>query len=215
MALSSRRLPSLLRVPASPVPRSRRYYEGATTSRSRNLRSLIVFAPAAHTRPPGSCPPKRSRTRGGRVLAPGLGSPAARLSGLSRVDKSGISQVFRRSVPCLCFAPRPRSNQGGLAIHGRLGAAPATHTAKASATADFGADTQLRHCTVYASRTSSPTPRKTRFRPTGSAFAGRASNPLDRYGRFQFTFAFIPLPCSPDANGFRCRSTHPTRDSPG
>src|SRR5258708_8401301 len=35
MVLSSRRLPSLLRVPASLVPRSRRYYEGATTSHLR------------------------------------------------------------------------------------------------------------------------------------------------------------------------------------
>jgi hypothetical protein len=35
MVLSSRRLPSLLRVLASPVPRSSRYYEGATTSHSR------------------------------------------------------------------------------------------------------------------------------------------------------------------------------------
>src|SRR6266436_7369836 len=31
----SRRLPSLFRVPVSPVPRSPRYYEGATTSHSR------------------------------------------------------------------------------------------------------------------------------------------------------------------------------------
>jgi hypothetical protein len=35
MILSSRRLPFLLRVLASPVPRSPRYYEGATTSHSR------------------------------------------------------------------------------------------------------------------------------------------------------------------------------------
>src|SRR5215470_19991115 len=35
MVLSSRRLPSLLRVPASLVPRSHRYYEGATTSHLR------------------------------------------------------------------------------------------------------------------------------------------------------------------------------------
>jgi hypothetical protein len=35
MVLSSRRLPSLLRVPPSMVPRSHRYYEGATTSHWR------------------------------------------------------------------------------------------------------------------------------------------------------------------------------------
>jgi len=37
--------PSLDRVPASPVPRCRRYYEGATTSRSRISRSLIGSLP--------------------------------------------------------------------------------------------------------------------------------------------------------------------------
>src|ERR1700694_580135 len=33
------------------------------------------------------------------------------------------------------------------------------------------------------------------------AFTGRASNPLDRYERFQLVLTFIPLSCSPDANG--------------
>jgi len=42
MVLSSRRLPSLLRVPASPVPRSPRYYEGATTSHPRIHGRLLV-----------------------------------------------------------------------------------------------------------------------------------------------------------------------------
>ena len=42
MVLFSRRLPSLLRVPASPVPRSPQYYEGATTSHSRISRRLLV-----------------------------------------------------------------------------------------------------------------------------------------------------------------------------
>ena len=51
MVLSSWRLPSLTRVPASPVPRCHRYYEGATTS------CLCVPAPlfvsvAGPTRPP-------------------------------------------------------------------------------------------------------------------------------------------------------------------
>jgi hypothetical protein len=42
MALSARRLPSLLRVPVSPVPRSQRYYEGATTSHPRIHGRLLV-----------------------------------------------------------------------------------------------------------------------------------------------------------------------------
>ena len=35
---------------------------------------------------------------------------------LSYVDANGISQVSRRSVPCLCSIPRPRSNRCTLAI---------------------------------------------------------------------------------------------------
>ena len=36
------------------------------------------------------------------------GCPTSRLSS---VDANGISQVFRRSIPCLCSVPRPRSNR--------------------------------------------------------------------------------------------------------
>ena len=32
------------------------------------------------------------------------------------------------------------------------------------------------------------------------AFAGRASNPLDRYERFQLVLTVIPLSCPPDAS---------------
>src|SRR5712691_11746368 len=98
MALSSRRLPSLLRVPASPVPRSRRYYEGATTSHRVSM-AAYWFASTAHgyllvrvrLRAPG-------RTD---VLfqARALGQPVPDLSGSLYVDANGISQVFRRSLP--------------------------------------------------------------------------------------------------------------------
>jgi hypothetical protein len=58
----------------------------------------------------------------------------------SHVDANGISQVFRRSVLCLCSVPGPRSNRRALATHGHVDAAPAIRTAKASAMADFGAN---------------------------------------------------------------------------
>jgi hypothetical protein len=45
MVLSTRRLPSLLRVPASLVPRSLQYYEGATTSHLRISGRLFVSLP--------------------------------------------------------------------------------------------------------------------------------------------------------------------------
>jgi hypothetical protein len=50
-----------------------------------------------------------------------------------------------------------------------------------------------------------PLTRKARFRLAGWACAGRASNPLDRYERFQLVLTFIPLSCSPDASGFQTR----------
>jgi hypothetical protein len=51
MGLSSRRPPFLRRVPASPVPRPQRYYEGATTSRARDPGPLW-FRPQAPSAPP-------------------------------------------------------------------------------------------------------------------------------------------------------------------
>lgn len=150
MALLSRCLPSLLRVPVSPVPRSQRYYEGATTSHPRINGHLFVSLP----------PPTRPsffvsrRSAPGRVEASSKPGPCCcRLpcSGYSHVDANGISQVFRRSFLCLCSVPGPRSNRRTLATDGHAGAAPAIQTAKASALADFGANPQLWHALPYAS----------------------------------------------------------------
>jgi len=83
---------------------------------------------------------------------PGLGCAGGPQCRLLRADTNGFSQVFRRSFPCLCSAPGPRSNRRGLAIDDHIDAAPAGWTAKASAMSDFGANTQLRHPLTYASR---------------------------------------------------------------
>jgi len=69
---------------------------------------------------------------------------------------------------------------------------------------DFGANPQLQHSLPYASRVALPHTCKARFRLAGCAFAGRDSNPLDRYERFQLVgLTIVLLSCSPDANGFR------------
>jgi hypothetical protein len=47
----------------------------------------------------------------GRVVV----QPATQVPVCSRVDVSGISQVPRRSVPCLCLVPGPRPNRRCLA----------------------------------------------------------------------------------------------------
>ena len=44
------------------------------------------------------------------------------------------------------------------------------------------------------------------FRSAGWAFAGRESNPLDRYERFQLVLTIILPSCSPDASGMRYAS---------
>ena len=144
MVLFSRRLPSLVRVPASPVPRSQRYYEGATTSHARISGHLFVSLPpptATSCFVSAAALPQARR----RSCRPGPWCRLPVVSGSSYVDAYGTSQVFRRSFPRLCSVPRPRSSQRVLASTGYIDAAPATHTAKASAIPDFGADLQLQH----------------------------------------------------------------------
>src|SRR5215467_317299 len=57
MVLSTRRLPSLLRVPPSVVPRSHRYYEGATTSHWRIGGRLFGLLPPPTRSSCLLCPP--------------------------------------------------------------------------------------------------------------------------------------------------------------
>ena len=88
------------------------YYEGATTSRSRNPGRLLVRFRAP--RDPSSVRARRMALPDRWRTGPGPGHLFSRLPKLparSHVGMSGISQVPRRSVPCLCPAPRPRSDR--------------------------------------------------------------------------------------------------------
>jgi hypothetical protein len=186
MVLSSRRLPFLLRVPASPVPRSQRYYEGATTSHLRINGHLWVRFHRPRDPPVfvfRCCAPGRSEGSSG----PGPWfSPAAHFPACSRVDANGTSQVFRRSFPCLCSAPRPRSNRRTLAI------------SVTSMLPPLSARRRLRQWLISGLTHAASAPADLRFAfcvathaqgslPAGwLAFTGRASNPLDRDERFQF-----------------------------
>jgi hypothetical protein len=172
MALFARRLPSLLRVPASPVPRSRRYYEGATTSRLRIYGRLLV-----RFRSPCDPPSFVSRRSapGRSEVPPGPGPllvPAAPVSGClargRKWDLSGLQAIrpvplLRSGTPVEPTCPRHA---------GHVDAAPAGWTAKASAILDFGANTQLRHPLPYASRVTLPHTCKARFRLTGWPLPG-------------------------------------------
>jgi len=138
MVLSSRRLPSLSRVPASPVPRCQRYYEGATTSRLRvpgplwfrfrvpRTPPLFVFAMAL---PMGAEVARRAWD------ACSTGVPRCR--SFPFVDAHGISQVAWRSIPCPCPALRPRPSRRVLTVRGLADAAPGTPTPKAPAETEF------------------------------------------------------------------------------
>ena len=69
---------------------------------------------------------------------------------------------------------------------------------------DFEAATGLQHplSTLHERRRRRPC--KTRFRPAGSAFAGRASNPLGHVERFQVTSILLSRAC-PDASWAHAR----------
>ena len=81
-------------------------------------RSLICFASGVHATLLGSCLAACARAPGrseGAFRARVHVQPATRLPACSHVDVSGISQVSRRSILCLCLGPRPRPNRRSLA----------------------------------------------------------------------------------------------------
>jgi len=160
-----------------------------------------------------SCSPQRSCKVGGPFQARALCVPAARISGFfvwtrmgslrspgdpSRASAAlldpGRTDVSSPSRPHRC-CPRFAHNEGfGNCISGL------PHAASAPAV--------LRFAFRVATHAQG-------WLPAGwLAFAGRASNPLDRYERFQLVLTVIPLSCSPDASAIallrRFEAKHPT-----
>ena len=81
-------------------------------------RSLICFASGVHATLLGSCLTACARAPGrteGAFRARVNVQPATQLPACPRVGVSGISQVSRRSILCLCLGPRPRPNRRSLA----------------------------------------------------------------------------------------------------
>src|SRR5262249_59290990 len=105
----------------------------------------------------------------------------------SHADVSGISQVSRQSIPCLCPAlATPAEPTIPRLLDGFVDAVAALPTAKTSAVNEFrGSVTRLWHPLPTLQESCCHHPCKARFRRAGLAFAGRASNPLDRCKRFQ------------------------------
>jgi len=145
MALHARRLPSLRRVPVSPVPRLRWYYEAATTSH-RDRPSAYGFAFRFRPAPEGSCSPSRA-----------LPMSSGRSPGLEPWSAGAPSRLFpARSLrgshrlpgdPSRAFALL--SDPGRIGRPGHRGlpdAAPVIVTTKASALVSFrGSITRLQH----------------------------------------------------------------------
>jgi hypothetical protein len=103
-------------VPVSPVPPLsavlRRHYDFPFTHQRSLMGPLPLPTGYLRVRARHSAPARSEASSGpGRLVVRPPQLPAS-----SYVDANGISQVFRRSFPCLCSVPRPRSNRRALAI---------------------------------------------------------------------------------------------------
>ena len=176
MALSARRLPSLLRVPESPVPRSRRYYEGATTSHPRIHGRLLVRFHSP--RDPPSFVSAVALPKGRRSL-PGqapLVPPGARFRRPRAWTRMG--SLRSSGDPSRAFAPFQDPGRADvplpLAVTSMLpplsGRRRPRHWLISGLTRSFG----TRCHTLHAWRCRHTC--KACFRLAGSAFAGRESN---------------------------------------
>jgi hypothetical protein len=186
MALSTRRPPSLSQGPGEP---SSPALSGTTKALRLPIRASAVtygFASAVHPIPPAFVFAAALLQGRGSLPGPGFertGRPTFRLLSFGREwDLSGLQTILpvpllRSSTPVEPMCPRHL---------GHIDAAHALRTAKASAIAISGL--------IHAA--SAPADLRFAFRVATHAqgslpagwldFAGRASNPLDRYQRFQF-----------------------------
>ena len=139
-------------------------------------RSLICFASGVHTTLLGSCLAACARAPGrseGAFQARVHVQPATRLPACSHVDVSGISQVSRRSILCLCLGPRPRPNRRSLAyltVSSML--PPLRRQRRLQRHGYIGAIAGLQHLLPTLQEWCCHHPCKARFRPAGSPLPG-------------------------------------------
>ena len=129
-------------VPASPVPPLsavlRRRYDLPSACPWSLIGSLPLPTSHLRVRVRRSAPGNSE----GIFQARAFDHPVALIAGSDYVDANGISQVFRRSIPCLCSVPRPRSNRRALAIAVTPMLPPLCAQRRLRAMADFGADSR-------------------------------------------------------------------------
>ena len=127
----------------------------------------------------------------------GTGRPTFRLPSCRREwDLSGLQAILpvpllRSSTPVEPTCPRRT---------GHIDAAPALRTTKASAIAISGLTHTASALAVLRFALRVATHAQGSLPAGWLAFAGRASNPLDRCKRFQLVLTIIPLSCPPDAS---------------
>ena len=174
--LSSWHPSSLDRVPVSPVPRRQQVILRCYDFPLTHPRSLICFASGVHATLLGSClaacacAPGRSE---GAFRARVIVQPATQLPACSHVDVSGISQVPRRSILCLCLGPRPRPNRRSLAYCRFRRCCPRFADSEGfSVISYFGAIARLQHLLPTLQEWCCHHPCKARFRLAGWPLPG-------------------------------------------
>src|SRR5499427_3887352 len=194
--LSSRRPPFLDRIPARPVLRRHQYYEGATTSHSRIPGHLFVSLPGPTRFLLGSCSPLPALPGGWRSrYGPGsLFSRRSRLPARSHVDVSGISQVSRRPILCLCPGPRPRPDRRTLAITGSSMLPLLTGQQRLQRNVYIEATAGLKHLLSTLQERCCHRHMQDSLPAGWLAFTGRELNPLDRNERFPSCYISFPFP---------------------
>ena len=156
---------------------------------------LIVFASRLRGRLPSSCPPCGALPPPCRPGdGPGSGFHAG--NPLSSVLARGQGQDLPGSLathPVTLRRSTTPDDPLRLAYNGASGTAPTTLNNEGVVALPISRLTPPLHhllSTLHDGRCR--TPCKTRFRLAGCAFAGRESNPLDRYERFQFMASSSP-----------------------
>ena len=146
--------------------------------------------------PARSCSPARSRRRAGPTLGRDLDcsrwpSPSSDLAHGQEQDLPG----FLAPHPTTLRRSTTPDDPSHLTLSGAAGAAPRMTTLRTPSL-------QLSRLTATLHRPLSTlhdgryrTPCKTRFRLAGCAFAGRESNPLGRFERFQIKSSSLPGLC--------------------
>jgi hypothetical protein len=140
------------------------------------VRSLICFASGVHATLLGSCLAACARAPGGTEGAFRAGvivQPATQLPACSHVDVSGISQVPRRSILCLCLGPGPRPNRRSLAYLSVSSMLPPLRgQRRLQRVSYFGAIARLQHLLPTLQEWCCHHPCKARFRLAGLPLPG-------------------------------------------